>query len=315
MYPTVPQGMLLEHFWYVSDAARLTAYRSALGRVIEPGATVLDLGCGTGILGLLALQAGASRVIAVDASDMIVLAKEIADANGVGDKVDHRHVQSTDLVLDEPVDVVICDQVGAVGWDAGIIKYFTDAVDRSLVKANGVLLPGRLDSYFAPVDAPACREPIDGWGEVSPGIDLSAIRQYTLNRGLHTMLEADVMLAEPKLFDSRAATNMERMSATETFTVQRDGTLTGILGMARAWLDEASSFSNIPGSPDRSKRWQTHLPISEPQQVEVGDEIEITVESNLVSGRENWSVAIRGSLEYSSNHSTFLSAILHPGDR
>ena len=34
-------------------------------KIVKPGDVVLDLGCGTGFLGLLALQAGASRVHAV----------------------------------------------------------------------------------------------------------------------------------------------------------------------------------------------------------------------------------------------------------
>ena len=314
MYPTVPQGMLLEHYWYISDDVRLDAYRRAFARLISPGDVVLDLGCGTGILGLLALQAGASRVIAVDASDMIVLAKEIAVANGVGDKIDHRHIQSTDLVLEDPVDVVICDQVGAVGWDAGIVKYFTDALERSLVKRDGVLIPGRLEAHYAPVEAPVCREPIDGWKELAPGVDLSTIRSYTVNRGLHTRLDSDALLAEPQVFDARTSRDMGRVSASRSFSIHRDGVLTGVLGMARAWLDDDASFSNIPGSADQSKRWQTHHPIAEPQDVRAGDEVTVLVESDLESGRENWTVSVSGSIEYTSAHSTFLSAILHPGD-
>jgi len=45
------------------------------------GATVLDVGCGTGILSLFAAQAGAKRVFAVDASDIAEKAAKIVQVN------------------------------------------------------------------------------------------------------------------------------------------------------------------------------------------------------------------------------------------
>ncbi len=58
----------------------------ALRRVIRPGARVLDAGCGSGLLSFLALEAGASEVVAVD-RDNIALAEALAHANGVDRKI------------------------------------------------------------------------------------------------------------------------------------------------------------------------------------------------------------------------------------
>ena len=49
--------MLEEHLTYVADHKRLEQYRAALAQTLNPGDKVADLGCGTGILGLLCLQA------------------------------------------------------------------------------------------------------------------------------------------------------------------------------------------------------------------------------------------------------------------
>ena len=49
------------------------------------GAVVLDVGCGTGILSLFAARAGAKKVFAVDASDIVHKAENIIRNN----KMDH----------------------------------------------------------------------------------------------------------------------------------------------------------------------------------------------------------------------------------
>jgi protein arginine N-methyltransferase 3 len=44
---------------------------------------VLDVGCGTGILSLLAAKSGAKHVYAVDASDIAERVEQIVKANGL----------------------------------------------------------------------------------------------------------------------------------------------------------------------------------------------------------------------------------------
>ena len=52
-----------------------------------PGAVVVDLGSGTGVLGLMACQAGAKRVYSIEESSLIELARDICQANGFADRV------------------------------------------------------------------------------------------------------------------------------------------------------------------------------------------------------------------------------------
>ncbi|KAL6989722.1 Protein arginine N-methyltransferase 3 [Sarracenia purpurea var. burkii] len=74
------------HREMISDKVRTDAYRQAIlnNPSVLRGAAVLDVGCGTGILSLFAAQAGASSVIAVEASDkMAAVATQIAKDNGI----------------------------------------------------------------------------------------------------------------------------------------------------------------------------------------------------------------------------------------
>jgi len=53
------------------------------------GVTVLDVGCGSGVLSLIALALGATRARAVDLDpDAVAVTRENADRNGVGDRVE-----------------------------------------------------------------------------------------------------------------------------------------------------------------------------------------------------------------------------------
>jgi ribosomal protein L11 methyltransferase len=58
---------------------------------VQPGARVLDVGCGSGILSLAALKLGASSALALDVSAIAVEAtRENARFNGLADRVDAR---------------------------------------------------------------------------------------------------------------------------------------------------------------------------------------------------------------------------------
>jgi predicted RNA methylase len=119
-----------EHRQFLADTERLSAFHQAINEVVKPGHLVLDLGAGTGILGLLACRAGASRVYSIEEGGMIELARCVCSANGFQDRVTFIKGFSLHLDLPEKVDVVVGDQIGRFGFDAGVLEYFSDARER-----------------------------------------------------------------------------------------------------------------------------------------------------------------------------------------
>lgn len=65
---------------------RTFSIKQAVRAAVKNGDRVLDAGCGMGILSFLALEAGASDVVAVD-RDHVDLARDLARANGFGDRI------------------------------------------------------------------------------------------------------------------------------------------------------------------------------------------------------------------------------------
>lgn len=68
------------------ETTRLCA--EALEKYVAPGMSVVDVGCGTGILSIIAAKAGAGSVIAIDLDPVAVrVTRENAEKNGVADQI------------------------------------------------------------------------------------------------------------------------------------------------------------------------------------------------------------------------------------
>ncbi|MGQ0732592.1 MAG: 50S ribosomal protein L11 methyltransferase, partial [Acidobacteriota bacterium] len=89
------------------DVRRNDAYRAALEQAITPDSVVLDLGAGTGVLGLMAARLGARRVYLVEPEDVIAVAEEIVRANSLQDVVTCLQGRIEDVKPPEPVDVIV----------------------------------------------------------------------------------------------------------------------------------------------------------------------------------------------------------------
>src|SRR5437899_507972 len=72
----------------IADRGRTSAYDRALRAKVRPGAVVLDIGAGPGIMAFLACRAGAARVYAVEPDDVIYLARQLAADNGFSSRIE-----------------------------------------------------------------------------------------------------------------------------------------------------------------------------------------------------------------------------------
>jgi protein arginine N-methyltransferase 1 len=164
---------LLYHLPLLDDARRTRAFDRALKESIRPGDVVADLGCGTGILSLLALKHGASRVYAVEEHPIAEVARLVAKENGIEDRLRVVRGRSQEVRLPERVDVVVSETLGNAVLDEEIVGLMADA-RRRFLKPGGRMVPARMSMVAAPGRYP----PERAWRY---GVKLETVRALSLH--------------------------------------------------------------------------------------------------------------------------------------
>ncbi len=304
------QHELYEHRGYLADERKAAAYRAALAETVRPDDVVLDLGTGTGLLGYLACDAGAKSVIAVDRGDILELAQRIAADNGYGHRITHIKSLSTETELDTPVDVVVCDQIGGLVHDAGILSCFADARRRFLAP-GGRLLPASFRIFVAPVTFDIGREAVEFWSSKPASLDVSAARPMAANTEWKYNIVADdlVRLSPGRELAAFPSDHEDPISGTAAFTVDQAGRFDGFIGWFEAQMSPSVTLTNDPWSPDRFDRWCNFYPVDGMVDLATGEGVRLRLDIRPRSGTVSWTTdVIHGDgRKQSFRHSTFLA--------
>lgn len=287
------QRELREHRGYLADERKVAAYRAALAEVVRPGDVVLDLGAGTGLLGYLACEAGARSVIAVDGGDIIGLARRIAADNGYDDRITHLRAVSTAARVDSAVDVVVCDQIGGLVHDAGILTFFADA-RRRLLAPGGRLVPASFRIFLAPVTCDIGRGAVEFWSSQPVGLDVRAARAVAANTEARYDLTPDDLAALSPGAEVAAfgADHDEPICARAAFSVEEAGRFDGFVGWFEAAMSPSVTITNDPWAEDRIDRWCNFYPVDEAVDVRPGDCLEVRLDIRPRLGVVSWTTDV-----------------------
>lgn len=270
----------------MADPVRMGAYQRAIEAVVRPGDVVIDLGSGLGILSLMALRAGASRVIAIEKGDAIHLAQAVARRNGVEDRIEFVQANSKDYEPTELADVLISETLGSFGVEENTLDFTIDARDR-LLKPGGRMVPQRLFLALVPVEHPEGREKADFWADVQ-GFDFSAARDESLARMSVARFKVEQAMAEPVLYadiDLQTVTS-PKLEGTHMFPLLRKGRVDGLCGWFGAELTDDVLFWTSPN--DTPTHWkQAFFPFHEAPEVVMGDYLQVFFEVNPESSHSD----------------------------
>jgi predicted RNA methylase len=100
------------HHNMLMDENRMKNFKAAIEYIVKPGAKVLELGGGTGVLSWFAANSGAAKVYCVEFNpDMVREARRLLAMNQNGNRVEVIQGDAFDYLPPEPVDVVICEMI------------------------------------------------------------------------------------------------------------------------------------------------------------------------------------------------------------
>ena len=166
----------------LKDKVRTEAYRDFIegNPALFEGKIVLDVGCGTGILSMFAVRAGAKHVIAIDNSGIIERAKEIAIENGLESKMTFirgKAEQIEDLAgVADKVDIIISEWMGYCLLFESMLPSVLFVRDRWLKPSTGLVFPDISSLHVVGMSCPDYRQArVEFWRENVYGFKMNSI--------------------------------------------------------------------------------------------------------------------------------------------
>ena len=249
-----------EHIRLLSDQPRNQALVDLLGRH-APGARVLEVGCGTGLLSLVAARLGARRVHAVEPTPLVELARELVRHNGLEDRVivHEGRVQDIDP---HPVDLAFSELLNADPFVEQVVPAMHSAA--TWLAPGGRLAPRRLRVHVALARASdSAREARNARREVQRleaqhGLDLAPLLEALKPDEPYKAYATTVVPAGPAVCVWDVA--LGEVEEVEDFRnveleVDDPGPVSGALVWFEAELDDALTLSNHPDMPREQNHW------------------------------------------------------------
>ena len=246
------------HFEMLADTARNDAFQKAIEKAVNPNDTVLDIGAGSGLLSMMAVKAGAKKVIACElVKDLAETAEKVVADNNMSDKITIHNKKSNYLrvgeELEEKADVLVSEILDAGLLGEGVLPSFRHAL-AELVKPNAKVIPHAATVYGILLESEQ-RHRISPFKNIS-GFDLSAFdifrvpKTYTqahLNRIDHEPLSEVFPIYSlnfKQLPDTMLEHNPTRFQI--DVNIQKDGVLHGVAFWFDLFIDEEIKLSTGP---------------------------------------------------------------------
>jgi SAM-dependent methyltransferase len=283
------------HKVMLQDVVRTDAYEKAINEVVRPEYSVLDFGCGTGVLAMFAARAGARNVIAVDRSPFIKTAKEIATQNNF-DNIDFYHADHQSLQLDEKVDVIVSEWMGHCLFYEAMLEPLLAIRDRYLAQ-DGVMIPAEVSLHAGLVCDEDLLDDLSFLKEQPYDIDFSAIAHVPFQQTDLVTLDPDSILESTAHLGSLNMHTISKADAPRVFSgtikPERKADIFALCGWFSSIVSPGTTFGTGPN--DMPTHWdQILFPLPEPFTVDPSRELTVTISplTEQVGKEQFWSWSI-----------------------
>lgn len=288
------------HKVMLQDIVRTEAYQQAISETVKADHTVMDFGCGSGVLSMFAAKANAKKVIAVDRSPFIKKAKEIAHANGLN-TIEFYHDNHESLILNEKVDVIVSEWMGHCLFYEAMLEPLLVLRDKYL-KPDGIMIPSHVSLHLGLVTDEDILEDLAFLSEQPYDLDFSPIAQMPFQQSDLVALDSDSILDSVAHFEPIDMTNIAKAKSPRVFTaklrVSQNATVFALCGWFSAQLSSGVAFGTGPS--DVPTHWdQILFPL--PNGFEVNTERELTISLSPLTQQVGKDQLWRWSIEDSKN--------------
>ena len=279
------QGML-------GDERRMARYRAAIEAVVRPGDVVVDLGTGLGVLAIMAAQAGAEHVYAVDVRPQVIsIAERVVADNGLSERISLICSDVMDVELPRQVDVIVNELIGDFGTDENIYECVRAVADRYL-KDGGRVIPNRLFTHIVGVTYDGELRGV--FGSDVHDMDLSsaltdAFTPAAIMHGLQRQPVEQTEVCSVERIEFGAQMTERAYEYSLTLPVVRTGDLQGFVGYFDCELAPAITLDNYPCYP--GCHWVNwNWPVTPVVRVEKGQTIngKLTTPKKTVANCWSW---------------------------
>lgn len=271
-------GHFSVHEAMLKDEIRTTAYRKAI--VENPhlfkGKTVLDVGCGTGILSCFAAEAGAKKVYAVDCSEIVEQTRIIIDINGYEDVIEVVQTSVEKLDLLEKVDIIISEWMGNFLFAENVLQSVLLARDRWL-KPGGLMFPDSCAMFLCAIeDSEDKAHQIDFWDDVY-GLDMSCVKSLVITEPVVDMVDPKQIITNcdrvMSMDVSKADVKDLSFAVPFRLTAGRSDNIHALVGYFSIKFSHGKKPISLVTSPrhERTHWEQTKLYLDQPIRVKEGD--------------------------------------------
>ncbi|RWS03309.1 protein arginine N-methyltransferase PRMT1-like protein, partial [Dinothrombium tinctorium] len=203
------------HEEMLKDQTRTETYQNAMlyNKHLFKNKTVLDVGCGTGILSMFAAKAGAARVIGIECSGIVNLAERIIKDNKLDSIISiiKGKVEEIELPPDvEKVDIIISEWMGYCLFYESMLDTVIYARDKWL-KPGGLMFPDRATVYICAIEDRQYKEDKINWWDDVYGFNMSCVREVAIKEPL-------VDVVDPK----QVVTNSCLLKEVDLYTVKSE---------------------------------------------------------------------------------------------
>lgn len=245
------------HHHMLMDQYRMGSFKAAIDATVFPGAKVLDLGGGTGVMSWFA-AAKASKVWYVELNpDLVREARRLLKLNLGGEKVELVHADAFEYLPPEPVDVVICEMLHSAMVCEKQIDIIKSFKERYLQRFGGPL------PRFIPEAVLMAVQP------VQQNYQFMGFHAPIMQFQLPTAIQADTTeFASPQIYSTVDFTQTvsEEFSWKGVFTLEQAGQVNALRFITKNILSLSTEDNSVID-------WHNHylvLPLAEPIHAKAG---------------------------------------------